>query len=70
MSTNGIESHWAVLKRRYVGIYHWMSVKHLHRYLREFDGRHNTKAMSIIDQMGALVVGGVGRRLPYAALTA
>jgi transposase-like protein len=69
VSTNGIESHWAVLKRGYIGIYHQMSPKHLHRYLREFDGRHNTKAMSLLDQMGALVVGGVGRRLTYAALT-
>ena len=68
VSTNGIESHWAVLKRGYIGIYHWMSVKHLHRYLREFDGRHNTKAMSALDQMGALVAGAVGKRLPYAKL--
>ena len=29
--TNGIESHWAMLKRGYVGVYHQMSVKHLHR---------------------------------------
>ena len=27
--TNGIESHWATLKRGYVGVYHQMSVKHL-----------------------------------------
>ena len=70
VSTNGIESHWPVLKRRYVGIYHWMSVKHLHRYLREFDGRHNTKAMSGIDQTWVLAAGAVGRRLPYRALVA
>ena len=38
----GIESHWALLKRGYVGVYHWMSEKHLNRYVGEFEGRHNT----------------------------
>ncbi len=70
VSTNGIESHWAVLKRGYIGVYHQMSPKHLHRYLREFSGRHNARAMSLPDQMGALAEGSVGRRLPYATLTA
>ena len=41
--TNGIESHWAMLKRGYVGVYHQMSVKHLPRYVAEFEGRHNTQ---------------------------
>ena len=38
--TNGIESHWAMLKRGYVGTHH-MSDKHLGRYVAEFAGRHN-----------------------------
>ena len=40
--TNGIESHWATLKRGLVGVYHHVSVKHLDRYATEFEGRHNT----------------------------
>ena len=36
VSTNGIESFWALLDRGYVGIYHYMSFKHLFRYANEF----------------------------------
>ena len=31
-STNGIESHWSMVKRGYIGVYHFMSFKHLPRY--------------------------------------
>lgn len=37
--TNGIESFWALLKRGYYGVYHYMSVKHLDRYIVEFANR-------------------------------
>ncbi len=40
---NGVESFWALLKRGYMGTYHQMSKKHLHRYIHEFSSRHNMK---------------------------
>ena len=67
-STNGMESFWAGLKRGYQGVYHWFSVKHLGRYVSEFEGRHNDRPLNTIDQMQAIVAGMMGRRLRYVDL--
>jgi len=40
--TNTIEGYWTLLKRSYVGIYHYMSPKHLQRYVDEMSYRYNT----------------------------
>ena len=66
--TNGIESFWAMLKRGYVGTYHRISPKHLHRYVDEFSGRHNVRESDTIDQMRAMVRGMDGKRLRYEDL--
>ena len=66
--TNGIESMWAMLKRGYVGTYHHMSAKHLHRYVDEFAGRHNVRPLDTEVQMSSMVRGAQGKRLRYADL--
>ncbi len=69
--TNGIESFWAMLKRReYYGTYHKISVKHLGRYVDEFAGRHNSLSKDTIDQMANVVRNMDGKQLPYKKLTA
>ncbi len=68
--TNGIESFWSMLKRGYVGTYHRMSVKHLHRYVGEFAGRHNIRDLGTEDQMGEIARGLMGKRLRYSDLVA
>ena len=55
--TAAIDSHWATLKRGYVGVYHKMSNKHLHRYVREFEGRHNSRPRDTEEQMTAMAKG-------------
>lgn len=68
--TNGIESFWAMLKRGYTGTFHQISVKHLHRYVSEFAGRHNARPEDTIVQMTGLARGAAGKRLRYADLIA
>jgi transposase-like protein len=68
--TNGMESFWAMMKRGYTGVYHWMSPKHLHRYVNEFSGRHNQRPLDTIDQMSAMARNSIGKRLRYADLIA
>ena len=68
--TNGIESFWAMLKRGYKGTYHWMSHKHLDRYVAEFAGRHNSRPADTEVQMGRIVRNMHRRHLSWARLTA
>ena len=68
--TQGIESFWATLKRGYHGVYHRMSVKHLGRYVSEFEGRHNQRPLDTIQQMGRMAQGMVGKRMRYRDLIA
>ena len=68
--TNGMESHWAMLKRGINGTYHHISPKHLDRYATEFEGRHNVRPLDTADQMVAMAQGMEGKRLSYDDLIA
>ena len=68
--TQGIESFWSMLKRAYVGVFHYMSPKHLQRYADEFAARASMRDMDTEAIMTELHLGGVGKRLTYARLIA
>lgn len=67
--TNGIESFWALLERAYTGTFHWMSNKHLHRYINEFAYRENVGIANALPILALTIDGMVGRRLTYKELT-
>ena len=68
VTTNTVESYFSVFKRGMRGTYQHCAEKHLHRYLAEFDFRHNNRiALGIDDAARAatLAEGIVGKRLTY-----
>ena len=67
--TNGIESHWALMKRGYHGTYHQMSWEHVQRYADEFSYRHNVRPKDTEDQMAELVRSIDHKTLSYWELT-
>lgn len=72
VSTNSIESVWAVLKRGLHGVYHHASDKHLARYVDEFTFRLNDGNVQrhTLNRLNSFVDATVGQRITYRELTA
>jgi transposase-like protein len=65
--TNTIEGFWSLLKRGILGIYHYVSPKHLARYCDEFGYRFNTRKSDDTPRFDKALANCEGR-LTYAAL--
>lgn len=66
--SNTIESYFSVFKRGMRGTYQHCAEKHLHRYLAEFDFRHNRRVglgMGDVARAESILTGVVGKRLTY-----
>ena len=64
-----IDGYWGLLKRGVIGSFHQISVKHLHRYLSEFQFRwNNRKSQEIFALVIAALV--IGSAMPYKELIA
>jgi transposase-like protein len=72
VTTNSMESVFAVLKRGLIGVYHHASPKHLHRYIDEFAFRLNAGNVErhTMRRLDSFVAGTKGKRLTYKALIA
>jgi transposase-like protein len=68
--TNTVEGYFSIFKRGMKGVYQHASMKHMHRYLAEFDFRYSNRvALGVNDVARAdiLLAGVVGKRLTYRA---
>jgi hypothetical protein len=66
--TNNVEGYFSILKRGVIGVYHHISQQHLHRYLAEFDFRHNNRirlGVNDIQRAYHTLQGVKGKRLTY-----
>lgn len=72
VSTNSIESVWAVLKRGLNGVYHHASPKHLGRYVNEFTFRLNEGNVKVhtLDRLDSFIRATIGKRITYKDLIA
>jgi transposase-like protein len=70
VTTNTVESSFALLKRGLVGTFHSVSEQHLQRYATEFDFRWNHRqklGFNDVQRTQALLQGIAGKRLTYRA---
>lgn len=70
VTTNGVESVFAVMKRGLIGVYHHASAKHLGRYVDEFAFRLNDGDVKrhTLDRLDSFIEGVAGKRLTYKEL--
>ena len=65
ITTNSVESSFALLKRGIMGSFHHVSRKHLHRYTAEFDFRWNERDAMDSERRDTAISKAGGKRLPY-----
>ena len=70
VTTNGVESVFAVFKRGLIGVYHHVSPDHLSRYVDEFTFRLNDGNVRrhTVARLDSMIDGTAGKRLTYKGL--
>jgi transposase-like protein len=67
VTTNTVESSFALLKRGIIGAFHHISPTHLHRYCAEFDFRWNHRHTPDVERTAEALKASRGKRLVYGA---
>jgi len=67
ITTNTIESSFALIKRGIIGTYHNVSKEYLHRYLWQFDFMWNARNLNDGERTVLAVKSAEGKRLTYNA---
>jgi len=65
ITTNTVESFFAILKRGINGVYHSVSREHLQRYLDEFEFRYNARKLTDGERTQKAIRQADGKRLHY-----
>ena len=68
--TNTVESFNATIKRAIIGVWHWFSIRHADRYLREIAARWNMRKMSRMERFDFVLGQMSGDKLTWKGLTA
>jgi transposase-like protein len=67
-TNNNIENFWSTFKRGIIGIYHFVSPQHLHRYATEFEYRYNNRKDAGVEKFETSILGADSKRLKYQTL--
>lgn len=72
VTTNGVESVFAVMRRKLHGVYHKASKKHLARYVNEFAWRLNEGNVTrhTLGRLDSFIGAVTGRQITYKELMA
>ena len=72
VTTNSIESVFAVMKRGVIGVYHHTRRKHLGRYVNEFSFRLNEGNVKrqTLARLDSMIAATAGKRITYKELIA
>lgn len=65
--TNTAEAIHGEIRRAVIGVWHWISQKHIDRYLDEISWRHNQRERPHLDRIAMMLGNAVGP-LPYGAI--
>jgi transposase-like protein len=66
--TNNIENFWSIFKHGIIGIYHFVSVKHLERYCEEFSYRYNRRNLTGVEKFESALLKVSNTRITYDTL--
>jgi transposase-like protein len=66
IDSNTVEGAFSLLVRGMIGTFHSVSKKHLHRYVAEFEFRHNTRKLDDGERIVRAIQSSGGKRLTYA----
>src|SRR5277367_2127467 len=65
VTTNTVESSFALIKRGIIGVYHNVSREHLHRYIGQYDFLWNTRKLNDGERTVLAIRSAEGKRLTY-----